>query len=89
MRQRLTQDPETVAITALSFLASDVEKLGLFLRLTGMEPSEVRAAASSPHFLAAVLDHIMSDEKLLTAFAADSNISPETVPVARQALGHL
>lgn len=89
MRPRLTQDPETIAISALSFLASDMERLGLFLRLTGMEPSDVRAAASSPHFLGAVLDHIMSDDTLLTAFAADSNVAPETIPAARQALGRL
>jgi Protein of unknown function (DUF3572) len=33
-----------------------------------------------------VLDHIVSDERLLLAFAAENDIDPETVMRARDAL---
>ncbi|GGE47269.1 hypothetical protein GCM10007276_25520 [Agaricicola taiwanensis] len=87
MPNRLTADPEAIAISALSFIASDAERLRIFLDLTGLQPAEIRSAATSPGFLAAILDHIMSDEALLTAFASDSNVSPEIIPAARHALG--
>jgi hypothetical protein len=32
----------------------------------------LRTAAAEPGFLAAILDHLASDEKLLLAFAADT-----------------
>jgi hypothetical protein len=84
----MTADPETIAISALSFLASDPERFEFFIRMTGLEAGNLREAAASPGFLAAVLDHIMSNDTLLTDFAADSNVAPETIPAARLALGH-
>jgi hypothetical protein len=86
MRNRSDQDPESVAISALGFIASDAERLDRFLGLTGIDASEIRTAASSPGFLAAVLDHIMEDERLLVAFAGEAALSPETIPAARHAL---
>ncbi len=87
MLKHTPQDPDALAIMALTFLAREPERLVRFLDLTGLEPSGLRAAAASPGFLAAVLDHIMSDESLLVDFAADSNVSPEIIPMARHALG--
>jgi hypothetical protein len=37
----------------------------------------LRAAAAEPGFLAAILDHLASDEKLLLAFAAEARQEPE------------
>jgi hypothetical protein len=80
-------DPETLAITALGFLARDPERLSRFLGLTGIDPAQVRQAAAEPHFLAAVLEHLAQDESLLLAFAAESSIRPEAVSAARRTLG--
>lgn len=81
------QDPEAIAISALAFLASDPERLGRFLALTGLGPAEIRAAAQSPGFLAGVLDHLMEDESLLLTFTAHDGLPPDAVVRARQAMG--
>jgi hypothetical protein len=78
---------ETVAISALSYLTSDPEKLGGFLAETGLGPQNLRKAAEEPHFLAAVLDFILRDDALTVAFAKAHSLKPETVAAARDALG--
>ena len=78
---------ETLAITGLSFLASDPERLDRFLTLSGLSPGAIREVAADPSFLAAVLDHICQDEAMLTAFAAESQHGPQEVDRARQLLG--
>jgi hypothetical protein len=77
---------EILAVAALSFLAEDVERLGRFLALTGIEPGAIRNAARDPGFLAAVLDHLAGDESLLVAFARETEYAPEEVMRARAAL---
>src|SRR6185437_17180337 len=73
---------EALAIQALSFIAGDGERLGRFLATTGLGPSEIRTASAQPEFLSGVLEYLASDERLLTAFAAESNIGPDTVDKA-------
>lgn len=80
-------DPEAMAIDALGFLAEDVERISRFLAITGIEPGSLRAAASEPLFLVSVLDHLLADEALLLAYAANRRIAPETLADARQRLG--
>jgi len=78
---------EALAIQALSFIAQDGERLGLFLSLTGIGPGEIRSAAREPQFLVGVLDYLVADEPLLTEFARDAGHDPSTVEAARIALG--
>lgn len=80
---------EALAIAALSFLAGDSERLGAFLALSGIGPESIRAAAGEPQFLAGVLDHVVSDEKLLLDFAEHQNIDPFEVARARQSMAGL
>ncbi len=75
-----------MAISALGWLAGDGERLGRFLTLTGVEGQDVRAAAAEPGFLGAVLDHLLADESLLQAFAADQSLDPAAIAAARQRL---
>jgi hypothetical protein len=77
---------ETIALTALGFLAEDVQRLGRFLAVTGLGPAELRAEAGSARVLAAVLDHLMKDESLLLVFAASSAIAPELIAAAHRQL---
>lgn len=79
-------DAEILAITALSFLAEDQERMVRFLNLTGIDPAEIRSLATSPAFFVAILDHLLSDEGLLLAFATNQQIRPETVVQARHSL---
>ena len=87
MQRKLDQQgAETVAITALTYLAQDPERLGRFLSETGIEPAQIREAAGQPGFLLGVLEHFCADESYLLAYAANSRTSPETVDSARQCL---
>ena len=77
---------EELAVGALVYLADDGERLGRFLAVTGIEPAEIRAAAADRGFLAAVLEHISADERLLIAFAESAEIAPAAVSRARTLL---
>ena len=77
---------EIVAIQALSFVAGDPERLGLFLAESGIGPETLRNAASDPRFLASVLDFIMRDDATVKAFANVSQLHPTNIAAARQAL---
>ena len=77
---------ESLAVQALGFLAGEPERLARFLALTGIGPDRIRAAAASPGFLAGVLDHVASEDALVTAFATEAGIKPEEVANARRAL---
>jgi hypothetical protein len=78
---------EALAIQALTFIASDGERLGRFLAASGIGPAEIRSAAGEPEFLAGVLAYLVTDEKLLTDFASATEIDPDTVEQARAVLG--
>jgi hypothetical protein len=77
---------EFVAIQALSFLASDPERLGLFLTESGIGPQTLRTSAADPKFLAGVLDFIARDDATVKAFAEASQLTPEAVMNAREVL---
>lgn len=90
IRQRTPLAPEVaeaVAIQALSFIAREPERLGRFLAVTGIGPAEIRTASREPGFLAGVLEYLISDEALLTAFAADAGLRPDDPAKAHAALG--
>jgi hypothetical protein len=80
------QVAEIVAIQALSFIAGDPERLGLFLAESGIGPETLRTAATDPHFLANVLDFVMRDDATVKAFAAASQLHPTNIAAAHQAL---
>lgn len=80
-------DPEALAIDALGFLAEDAERLNRFLDITGLDPTTLRAAAREPLFLVSVLDHLLADEALLFAYAANRRIEPGIIASARDRLG--
>jgi hypothetical protein len=80
------ESAEILAASALSFLAADGERISRFLSLSGIDPANIRAAASAPGFLIGVLDHLLADEALLLEFSQDAGCRPEGVAAARAAL---
>jgi len=76
-----------LAVTALSFLASEPDRLAGFLAETGLGPQSLRAAARQPGFLLGVLEYVSNDESLLLAFAEASGLDPQDIARAREALG--
>jgi Protein of unknown function (DUF3572) len=78
---------KTLAGEALSFLARDLERLGRFLALTGVDPKQIRALAHDPAFLAAVLEHVLSGPSLLQSFVSETECSAADVAAAHTTLG--
>jgi hypothetical protein len=78
---------EIVAVQALSFIAGDPERLGLFLAESGIGPETLRTAAADPQFLASVLDFVMRDDATVKAFASASQLHPTNIAAARQVFG--
>jgi len=74
------------AVSALAYMAGDPECIGAFMTQSGLGPQDLRAAAGSPGFLAAVLDYLCGQEQHLMAFAANEGLTPEAVDLARQVL---
>jgi hypothetical protein len=81
------QNAEMLAVQALAFIAEDEDRLGGFLASTGLALQSIRDAAREPDFLAGVLEHMLTDENLLIAFADGVGIDPAEVARARQMLG--
>lgn len=78
---------EILAIQSLAFIADEPERLKRFLETTGLELSQIRAAAREDGFLLGVLEHMLADESLLIAFAAAAGIDAAEVAQAAGALG--
>ena len=70
---------QSLAVSALTFIAADSDRLSRFLSLTGLGPDNLRTAAADPAFLGSVLDYLVADEALLVEFAADAGLKPEAV----------
>lgn len=86
-RPRLDRDGAmAIAAQAMAFLAEDADRLGRFLALTGLSPETLRGGIAQPALLGAVLDHLLSDEALLLAFAAAAELPPELPAAARRLL---
>ena len=77
---------EIVAVQALSFIAADPERLGLFLAESGLGPETLRSAAADPNFLCSVLDFVLRDDATVQAFASVSQLHPTNIAAAQQAL---
>jgi Protein of unknown function (DUF3572) len=70
---------ESMAVSVLSFLAADRERLERFLSVTGLGPDNLRAAAAGPGFHGSVLGYLVADEPLLVRFAAEAGFAPEEI----------
>lgn len=75
-----------IGVAGLSWLASDPERIGRFLAITGLGPENVRAAARDPSFLPALLDYLLANENDLVSFAEEMNVDPARVRAARDVL---
>ena len=73
---------ETLAISALAFLAEDGERLARFLALSGLEPADLKAAAGTREMQAALLEYLLGEESLLLMFAANHGVTPESIGTA-------
>lgn len=79
-------EAERLALAALDWMAARPELLAGFLAASGAAPGDLRAAVRRPEFLGFVLDHLLADEALARAFAAERGLPPEAALRARAAL---
>lgn len=79
---------EEIAISAIGYLASDVDQLSRFFTLTGFDPASLRKFAGNTEFFVAVLDYFLHDEDLLITFCAQSSINPNHVSIAHNQLAN-
>lgn len=77
---------ETLGLRALGWLAGNEELLGVFLGATGADLSDLRARASDPTFLGAVLDFILMDDAWVVAFCDAEGLAYDMPRSARDAL---
>lgn len=82
MKMSVTE-AEVLALQALAFVAADETLLPRFLALTGMDGTDLRAAASETGTLIAVLDFLMFDDASVIVFAEHAGVQPEAPGQAR------
>lgn len=76
-------DPEALGLRALAFLAEDDDRLDRFLTLTGIQATQLKGIAHSPHALGAVLDYLLGFEPLLMEFAQSIDLDPAMIASQR------
>jgi hypothetical protein len=88
MRAADTNPPDsaTLALSALAWTLSDQPRAERLLALTGLDSSELRARATDPALLAAVLTFLESHEPDLLACADALDVKPETLIAAHKEL---
>ena len=81
------ENAEILALEGLGWLAGEEDGIQRFLKLSGIDPAELREAAGNPETGMAVLDFLLGDEELLLGFFAHAQVSPKALHMARHKLG--
>ena len=77
---------EILALRALTWAAADGETLAEFLRISGLNPEDLRARAGSAELLAAFMDFVLAGDAVAERLCAGENLTPELLHQARRAL---
>ena len=80
------ESAETIAARALDWVAGDAERINGFLNLSGLSPSELMAQAGDPRTLGAVLDYLLTEDRLVIAFCDEAGLAYAVPQAARAAL---
>ena len=81
-----TEFAESIALSALTYLAASEPEIRAFLVQTGTSEQDLRREIENPGFLESILDFILSDEKRLVSFCEQTGIHPGIPLKARQVL---
>ncbi|MGB3243940.1 MAG: DUF3572 domain-containing protein [Sulfitobacter sp.] len=80
------ESAEVIGLQALGWLAGNDDLLPSFLSSTGASEEDLRARASDPEFLGAVLDFLMMDDAWVIGFCDTAGVPCERIMPARAAL---
>jgi len=87
IRDSLTRDrAETLALDGLAFLAGSPDRIGQFLKNSGLDAAELRRRAADPDILRAVLDFLLSDDSLVADFCRSEGLEPRDLHMANHLL---
>lgn len=87
LRHKLTREAaETLALQGLGFLAARPDDIERFLRNTGIDAAELRARATDPDVLRAVLEYILAGDATTGDFCADLGLDPRSLHEANHLL---
>jgi Protein of unknown function (DUF3572) len=81
-----TVESSHIALLYMAYLASNDEKMGQFCNLSGLGADEIKSRLLDPDFQGFLLDTLLQDESALLAFAAEQNLKPESIMIARSKL---
>ena len=80
------EQAETLGLQALAHIAAQDDLLGAFLAAGGADMAELRARATEPAFLGAVLDFLLQEDQRVLDFAAGIGVAPTQPALARASL---
>lgn len=80
------ESAEVLGLRILGWLVGNDELLPVFLGASGASEQDIRASASDPQFLGAVLDFVMMDDAWVVACCDSENLAYDSLFAARQAL---
>ena len=80
------ESAEIIGAKALAWVADDSDRLNGFLALSGLSPGELMAEAGDPRVLGAVLDYVLTEDKLVMAFCDAAGLAYTVPQAARGAL---
>ena len=86
MPAHIPNDPEVIALAALAATLGDERRARRFLDLTGIGTEELRARASEPALLCALVRFLEAHEPDLIAVADELGVSPAEIVEARRTL---
>jgi hypothetical protein len=79
-------DPQSLALGALTMTLKDERRAERFLALTGIGTDALRAGLTDPALLASVIGFLEAHEPDLVAVAGDLGVAPAELVAAREAL---
>lgn len=79
-------EAETLALKALGWLATQDEVWSAFVLHTGLDPADIRRAASDTGFLSAVLEFLTQHDGWVTAFCDAAGVDYRLPLAARHCL---
>ena len=82
-----TKSADTLALEALTFVASDETELSRFLGLSGLSLSDLRQRAGDPETLRAILEYVLGHEATAKGFANAYDYTPAQLAAAARTFG--
>lgn len=80
---------ETFGLKALTWLVARPDALARFFTASGLGAADLRARASEPDLLAAVVDYLLSQEALAMEFCETGDVDSRDLLVAQHVLASL